>query len=202
MLSADETALLLRTVARFVDREVVPAASALEHRNEYPTVLVDRMKEIGLFGMNVPEEYGGGELTAAAYATIFEELARGWMSVAGVLGTHLVICDIIKHHATSDQKRRFLPALASAAKRGALALTEAHAGSDLAAIRTTATRAGDVYCTERLENVDHERPDRQHFRRARQDRFARDPTEEWIECLRRREGARAPRDARHRQARI
>jgi alkylation response protein AidB-like acyl-CoA dehydrogenase len=143
MLSADETALLLSTVARFVDREVVPTASALEHRNEYPTALVDRMKEIGLFGINVPQKYGGAELTASAYAAIFEELARGWMSVAGVLGTHLVICDIIKHHATADQKERFLPRLAAAATRGALALTEPQAGSDLAAIRTTAVRSGD-----------------------------------------------------------
>jgi len=145
MLSADETALLLSTVARFVDREVVPTASALEHRNEYPTALVGRMKEIGLFGINVPQEYGGAELTASAYAAIFEELARGWMSVAGVLGTHLVICDIIKHHATADQKQRFLPGLASAATRGALALTEPQACSDLAAIRTTAVRDGDDY---------------------------------------------------------
>jgi alkylation response protein AidB-like acyl-CoA dehydrogenase len=145
MLSAEETALLLSTVAQFVDREVAPTASALEHRNEYPAALVDRMKEIGLFGINVPQEYGGAELTATAYAAIFEELARGWMSVAGVLGTHLVVCDIIKHHGTIDQKQRFLPALASASMRAALALTEPHAGSDLAAILTTAKRDGDEY---------------------------------------------------------
>jgi alkylation response protein AidB-like acyl-CoA dehydrogenase len=145
MLSAEETALLLSTVAQFVDREVAPTASALEHRNEYPAALVDRMKEIGLFGINVPQEYGGAELTATAYAAIFEELARGWMSVAGVLGTHLVVCDIIKHHGTIDQKQRFLPALASASMRAALALTEPHAGSDLAAILTTGKRDGDEY---------------------------------------------------------
>ena len=145
MLSADETALLLSTVRQFVDREVVPTASALEHRNEYPAALVERMKEIGLFGINVPQEYGGAELAATAYAALFEELARGWMSVAGVLGTHLVVCDILKHHGTDAQKARLLPQLATASTRGALALTEPHAGSDLAAIRTTARRRGDEY---------------------------------------------------------
>jgi alkylation response protein AidB-like acyl-CoA dehydrogenase len=140
-----ERDLILATVKAFVDREVVPAASALEHRNEYPAALVERMKAIGLFGINVPEAYGGTALGATLYAEIFEELARGWMSVAGVLGTHLVICDVIAHHGTADQKARFLPVLASAAQRGALALTEPHAGSDLRAIRTTAVRAGADY---------------------------------------------------------
>jgi alkylation response protein AidB-like acyl-CoA dehydrogenase len=140
-----ERDLILSTVRTFVDREVVPAASALEHRNEYPAALVERMKTIGLFGINVPEAYGGTALGAALYAEIFEELARGWMSVAGVLGTHVVICDIIAHHGTPEQRQRFLPVLASAAKRGALALTEPDAGSDLKAIRTTATRQGDEY---------------------------------------------------------
>jgi alkylation response protein AidB-like acyl-CoA dehydrogenase len=140
-----ERDLILATVKAFVDREVVPAASALEHRNEYPAALVERMKAIGLFGINVPEAYGGTALGATLYAEIFEELARGWMSVAGVLGTHLVICDVIAHHGTADQKARFLPVLASAAQRGALALTEPHAGSDLRAIRTTAVRAGAEY---------------------------------------------------------
>jgi alkylation response protein AidB-like acyl-CoA dehydrogenase len=140
-----ERDLILATVKAFVDREVIPVASALEHRNEYPAALVDRMKAIGLFGINVPEAYGGTALGAAMYADIFEELARGWMSVAGVLGTHLVICDVITHHGTDDQKVRFLPILASAMKRGALALTEPHAGSDLRAIRTTAVRAGSDY---------------------------------------------------------
>jgi alkylation response protein AidB-like acyl-CoA dehydrogenase len=145
MLSAEETHLLLTSVRQFVDREVAPAASRLEHENEYPAALVERMRELGLFGINVPPEYGGSELAATAYAELFEELARGWMSVAGVLGTHLVICDIIRHHATAEQQARFLPRLATAELRGALALSEAHAGSDLAAIRTTATRDGSEY---------------------------------------------------------
>jgi alkylation response protein AidB-like acyl-CoA dehydrogenase len=140
-----ERDLILATVRTFVDREVVPAATALEHRNEYPAALVGRMKEIGLFGINVPEEYGGTALGAQLYAAVFEELARGWMSVAGVLGTHLVICDIIAHHGTREQKARVLPALAAGEQRGALALTEPEAGSDLRAIRTTAVRDGSDY---------------------------------------------------------
>jgi alkylation response protein AidB-like acyl-CoA dehydrogenase len=143
--SVQERAFILSTVRTFVDREVVPAASALEHRNEYPAALVARMVEIGLFGINVPEAYGGTALGAGVYAEIFEELARGWMSVAGVLGTHLVICDVIAHHGTDEQKQRFLPLLAAASKRGALALTEPEAGSDLKAIRTTAVRDGASY---------------------------------------------------------
>ncbi len=143
--SVQERDLILSTVATFVDREVRPTASALEHRNEYPAALVERMRDIGLFGINVPREYGGTELGAVLYAEIFEELARGWMSVAGVLGTHLVICDILKHHGTPEQKQRLLPTLASAARRGALALTEPEAGSDLRAIRTTAVREGSEY---------------------------------------------------------
>ncbi|HEX3703023.1 MAG TPA: acyl-CoA dehydrogenase family protein [Vicinamibacterales bacterium] len=143
--SVQERDLILFTVRTFVDREVVPTASALEHRNEYPAALVARMAEIGLFGINVPEAYGGTALGAGVYAEIFEELARGWMSVAGVLGTHLVICDVIAHHGTDEQKQRFLPLLAAASKRGALALTESEAGSDLKAIRTTAVRDGASY---------------------------------------------------------
>jgi alkylation response protein AidB-like acyl-CoA dehydrogenase len=145
MLSAEETTLLITTIRRFVDRDVAPAASALEREHAYPTALVAQMKEMGLFGINVPAEFGGTELGATVYAAIFEELARGWMSLAGVLGTHLVVCDILKHHGTDEQRRRFLPDLATAAARGALALTEPHAGSDLAAIRTTATRDGGAY---------------------------------------------------------
>src|SRR5581483_1485910 len=145
MVSAEERDLIVSTVRSFVDREVIPAAAALEHRNEYPAALVEGMKKLGLFGMNVSPEYGGSGLDAMLYAAVFEELSRGWMSVAGVLGTHLVICDIITSHGTVEQQRRFLPMLAGAAKRGAFALSEAHAGSDLQSIRTTATRERGEY---------------------------------------------------------
>jgi alkylation response protein AidB-like acyl-CoA dehydrogenase len=143
--TASDRDLIVSTVRTFVEREVMPVASALEHRNEYPAAIVERMIELGLFGMNVPVEYGGSHLGAAIYADVFEELSRGWMSVAGILGTHLVICDVLAAHGTPDQKDRFLPNLASAAVRGALALTEPHAGSDLQAIATSAARDGDDF---------------------------------------------------------
>lgn len=136
---------IVATVRRFVEREVVPVASALEHRNEYPHALVARMKELGLFGATIPPEFGGLGLDVATYARIVEELARGWMSLSGVLNTHLMVAYLLREHGTPDQKQRYLPAMARGEHRGALCLTEPHAGSDVQRIRTTAVRCGDVY---------------------------------------------------------
>src|SRR5262245_47631738 len=142
---SEEEQLILATVKKFLDKEVAPFASELEHRNEYPTEIVERMKEIGLFGANVPEEYGGQDLSYTVYAMIFEEISRVWMGLAGILGTHSVMCDVIARFGTEDQKRRFLPIMATGEKRGAICLSEPHAGTDLQAIRTTAERRGDDY---------------------------------------------------------
>lgn len=136
---------MLEEIRRFLDREVAPVASALEHRNEYPSALVLRMKELGLFGANVPQEYGGLGLSTTLYAMIFEEIARVWMGLAGVLGTHSVLCDVLARFGTDEQKRRFLPELARGERRGGICLSEPEAGTDLQAIRTTATRRGDHY---------------------------------------------------------
>jgi len=136
---------VLSTVRRFVDREVLPVASELEHRNEYPQALVDRMKELGLFGATIPQEYGGLGLDVTTYAMVVEELCRGWMSLSGVLNTHLMLAYMLRMHGTDDQKRRYLPAMARGEHRGALCLTEPHAGSDVQRIRTTAVRRGDMY---------------------------------------------------------
>jgi alkylation response protein AidB-like acyl-CoA dehydrogenase len=141
----EEEQLILATVKKFLDKEVAPVASELEHRNEYPTEIVERMKEIGLFGANVPEAYGGQDLSYTVYAIIFEEVSRVWMGLAGILGTHSVMCDVIARFGTEDQKRRFLPIMATGEKRGAICLSEPHAGTDLQAIRTTAERRGDYY---------------------------------------------------------
>ena len=141
----DEEQLILATVKKFLEKEVAPVASELEHRNEYPTEIVERMKEIGLFGANVPEEYGGQDLSYTVYAMIFEEISRVWMGLAGILGTHSVMCDVIARFGTADQKQRFLPIMATGEKRGAICLSEPHAGTDLQAIRTTAERRGDYY---------------------------------------------------------
>src|SRR5512143_1799288 len=141
----DVQAELVETIRRFVEREVVPVASRLDHDNEYPHALVERMKELGLFGATIPTEYGGLGLDFSTYAMIIEELCVGWMSLSGILNTHLLLAYMIRTQGTDDQKQRYLPKMAKAELRGALCLTEAHAGSDVQRIRTTATRRGDSY---------------------------------------------------------
>ncbi|HEV8145490.1 MAG TPA: acyl-CoA dehydrogenase family protein [Bryobacteraceae bacterium] len=143
--SSEEQRLILRTVREFVDREVIPVASAMEHRDEYPHALADQMQKMGLFGLNTPEEFGGTEVDYVTFARIFTELARGWLGLAGIVGTHLVLCDVLVRYATDEQKRRFLPGLASGDCRGGICLSEPGAGTDLQNITTTATRDGDVY---------------------------------------------------------
>ena len=139
------TAQVLDTVRRFVTREVIPVASKYEHADEYPQPLVDRMRELGLFGATIPAEYGGLGLDYTTYAMIVEELCRGWMSLSGVLNTHLMFAYVLQMHGTAEQKARYLPALARGEHRAALCLTEPHAGSDAQRIRTTAVRRGDHY---------------------------------------------------------
>src|SRR3984893_6788274 len=136
---------VVETVRRFVEREVIPVASDLEHSDEYPHALVAKMKELGLFGATIPQAYGGLGLSFVSYARLMAELSRGWMSLAGVINSHLIMAYIITHHGTDEQRKRFLPAMAAGEKRGGLALTEPHAGSDVQSIRTTAVRHGDNY---------------------------------------------------------
>src|SRR5262245_36124182 len=138
-------AQIVDTSRRFVDREVIPVASKYEHADEYPAPLVDRMKALGLFGATIPVEYGGLGLDYTTYAMIVEELCRGWMSLSGVLNTHLMFAYVLCHFGTREQQERYLPAMAKGEHRAALCLTEPHAGSDAQAIRTTATRQGDHY---------------------------------------------------------
>lgn len=136
---------IVNAVRRFVERDVMPVASELEHRNEYPQKLVDTMKELGLFGATIPPEYGGLGLDYTTYAMVVEELCRGWMSLSGVLNTHLMLGFMLRFHGTEEQRQRYLPAMARGEHRAALCLTEPHAGSDVQRIRTTATRKGDAY---------------------------------------------------------
>ena len=139
------TAQVIDTVRRFVEREVIPVASKYEHADEYPQPLVDRMRELGLFGATIPVEYGGLGLDYTTYAMIVEELCRGWMSLSGVLNTHLMFAYVLQMHGTPEQQARYLPAMARGEQRAALCLTEPHAGSDAQRIRTTAVRRGDHY---------------------------------------------------------
>ena len=140
-----EQELILNTVRRFCEKEVIPVASELEHRNEYPHELVAQMQKIGLFGLNVPEQYGGGEVDFTTFAMVFEEISRAWLGLAGVIGTHSVLCDVLNLFGTQQQKRKFLPGLATGERRGGICLSETNAGTDLQNISTVAVREGEAY---------------------------------------------------------
>ena len=137
--------LVVQTVREFVERDVMPIASEMEHRGEYPHALVETMKTLGLFGLNIPEEYGGTPVDYTTFAMIFEELTRGWMALAGIIGSHLVLCDVLVRYGTADQKTRFLPRLARGEPRGGIALSEPNAGTDLQSISTVALRDDNGY---------------------------------------------------------
>jgi len=141
----EEDQQILSTIHRFVERDVKPVASEMEHRDEYPHGLVEKMKELGLFGAIIPTEYGGLGLSFTTYAMIIEEICRGWMSLTGILNSHLLFAHMLAQFGTDDQKRRLLPAMATGEKRGGLALTEPHAGSDVQRIKSTAKKQGDNY---------------------------------------------------------
>ena len=134
-----------RTIREFVDKEVMPVASGYEHKDEYPHPLVDRLKELGLFGFLIGEEYGGSGMDYVSYAVMMEELSRGWMSLGGVIGSHGMTAWIIEAYGTEEQKRRFLPDLAAGVRRSGMALTEPESGSDSASLRTTARLEGDEF---------------------------------------------------------
>ncbi len=144
-MSYSERELIVGTVRKFVEREVMPVASEMERRDEYPHELVQRMKEMGLFGLNIPEKYGGAEVDNTTFAMVFEEISRGWLGLAGVIGSNSVMCDVLVRFGTEEQKSRFLPRMAAGEKRGGICLTEPNAGTDLQSIRTTAIRDGAVY---------------------------------------------------------
>ena len=128
---SDERELILSTVRRFIQKEVIPVASAMEHRDEYPYQLVAQMKEMGLFGLNIPEEFGGSGVDTSTLAMICEEIAGGWLGLSGVVGTNSVMCDVVVRFGTEEQKKRFLSAMATGEKRGGICLTESNAGTDL-----------------------------------------------------------------------
>jgi alkylation response protein AidB-like acyl-CoA dehydrogenase len=139
---ADE---LVDAVRTFVRKEVLPVASDLEHADAYPEELVEGMRHLGLFGSTIPEEYGGLGLDITTYARIVEELAAGWMSLTGVLNTHMIAATLLKLHGTPEHKARLLPQMAAGDRRGALSLSEPDAGSDTKALRCKAAPDGDEY---------------------------------------------------------
>jgi alkylation response protein AidB-like acyl-CoA dehydrogenase len=140
-----EQRLFRDTLRDFVEREIRPVARDWERSGRYPTEIVAGMRELGLFGLVIPEEYGGLGADTVSFALTFEEISRGWMGVAGVLGSHSVACWMLARHGTEEQRTRFLPDLATGARRTGIALTEPGAGTDLQGITTTARRTGDTY---------------------------------------------------------
>ncbi len=136
---------VVAAVREWVEREVYPAASDYEHADEYPEPLVEDMKRMGLFGVTIPEEYGGLGLDLLTYVLIQIELSRGWMSLSGVLNTHFISAWMIRTYGTDEQRERYLPRMATGELRFAYSMTEPHAGSDVQAIRTRAVRDGDGY---------------------------------------------------------
>jgi alkylation response protein AidB-like acyl-CoA dehydrogenase len=143
-LNAEERALV-QTVRDFVDKQVKPVARELEHANIYPEELIETMKEIGIFGLAIPEPYGFGQVSMPCYVQVTEELSRGWMSLAGAMGGHTVVAKLILTFGTEEQKEKYLPLMASGELRATMALTEPGGGSDLQAMTTRATAQGDDY---------------------------------------------------------
>ncbi|WP_310724379.1 acyl-CoA dehydrogenase family protein [Streptomyces sp. N2A] len=142
VLSEDEQ-LVVRTVRDFVDKEVRPVVRELEHADTYPEALIAQMKRLGIFGLAIPAEYGGTPVSAPCFVLITEELARGWMSLAGAMGGHTVVAKLLLHYGTEEQKRRYLPTMATGETRATIALTEPSGGSDLQALRTVARKDAD-----------------------------------------------------------
>lgn len=144
MLSEEEVEIV-RLVREFVTEQVKPVAQELEHANTYPGELIDAMKEMGIFGLAIPEPWGEAQVSLSAYCLVTEELARGWMSLAGAMGGHTVVAKLILAYGTQEQKDTYLPRMATGELRATMALTEPGGGSDLQAMRTTARADGDDY---------------------------------------------------------
>ncbi len=138
----DEETMLVDTVRAFIDRDVRPTVRMVEHANEYPEAWIEQMKRIGIFGLAVPEEYGGTPVSTRCYVLVTQELARGWMSLAGAMGGHTVVAKLIGLFGTEEQKQRFLPAMATGEMRATMALTEPGGGSDLQNLTTIARSDG------------------------------------------------------------
>src|SRR5918912_610357 len=136
---------ILSTVRSFVDKEIIPNAQELEHGDVYPQEIVDGLKELGVFGLTIPEEYGGLGESLLTYALAVEEIARGWMSVSGIINTHFIVAYMLLQHGTDEPKQKYLPRMATGEVRGAFSMSEPGCGSDVSAIKTKAVKDGDDY---------------------------------------------------------
>ncbi|HEX6207874.1 MAG TPA: acyl-CoA dehydrogenase family protein [Actinomycetota bacterium] len=143
-LSEDQDAIV-KAVREFVEQEVFPIADEMEHKDEFPEKIVEQLKEMGLFGLTIPEEHGGAGMDVMTYALVVAELSRGWMSISGILNTHFMAAYLLNKHGTDEQKERWLPRMTTGELRAAYSMSEAGAGSDVQAIKTKAERDGDHY---------------------------------------------------------
>ena len=134
---------ILAAVHDFVENEIIPVANELEHADEYPTKIVEGLKELGVFGLMIPEEYGGLGESLLTYSLVVEEIARGWMPVSGVINTHFIVAFMLMQHGTEEQKQKYLPRMSTGEVRGAFSMSEPGCGSDVAAITSKAVRDGD-----------------------------------------------------------
>ena len=141
-LNEDQTEIL-KAVRQFVDEQIIPVAQELEHADEYPTEIIEGLKELGVFGLTIPEEFGGLGESLLTYALVVEEIARGWMSVSGVINTHFIVAYMLIQHGTEEQKQKYLPRMATGEVRGAFSMSEPGLGSDVSAVSTKATKAED-----------------------------------------------------------
>ncbi len=141
----EEEQAIVEAVRDFVDEQVKPNVQRIEHANEYPTEFIEQMKKMGIFGLAIPEPYGDVKVSTPCYARVTEELARGWMSLAGAMGGHTVVSKLILTYGTEEQKQKYLPRMATGEMRATMALTEPGGGSDLQAMRTVAKKDGDDY---------------------------------------------------------
>ena len=136
---------ILAAVHTFVDKEILPYATDLEHKDEFPEAIVEGMKEMGLFGLMIPQEYGGLGESLLTYALVVEQIARGWMSISGIINTHFIVAYMLRQHGTTEQQERLLPLMATGELRGGFSMSEPGCGSDVAAIKSKAVRDGDSY---------------------------------------------------------
>ena len=144
----DDQEAIVSAVREFVEDEVYPVAEELERKDEFPDKIVEQLKEMGLFGLTVPEEYGGAGMDLMTYALVGVELSRGWMSLSGILNTHFMAVYLLKKHGSEEQKQKWLPKMATGELRAALSMSEPGAGSDVQAIKCKAIRDGDSYVVD------------------------------------------------------
>src|SRR6201993_797731 len=139
----DEQKAICEMVRQFADEQILPNAEHYDHEDEFPEPIVEQMKELGLFGVTIPEEFDGMGLDLTTYAMIVEELSRGWISISGIVNTHFIGSYLLMKFGTDEQKERLLPKMATGEIRAAFSMSEPELGSDVAAIKTSATRDGD-----------------------------------------------------------